>query len=167
MMSAETCSCMKMIKSECVYTSCYCEENVYKLAEDFLKNGLGASFAVFVSNDAKSVPILKQKSSSKSNGMVVWDYHVIFVHKCKCSGNISLVYDLDTQLKFPEVGTNYLDQSFLPREAIKNKYAPFFRAVPIESFLSIFASDRSHMIDKNGKYMSSPPNYRSSNNEQY
>lgn len=34
-----------------------------------------------------------------------------------------------------------------------------FRVVPIDSFLSNFSSDRSHMKDKNGKYRVPPPSY--------
>ena len=34
-----------------------------------------------------------------------------------------------------------------------------FRVVPIDSFLTNFSSDRSHMKDKNGNWQAPPPSY--------
>ncbi|CAJ0746742.1 17611_t:CDS:2, partial [Entrophospora sp. SA101] len=34
-----------------------------------------------------------------------------------------------------------------------------FRLIPGETFVKVFASDRSHMIDKDGMWNSPPPNY--------
>lgn len=35
----------------------------------------------------------------------------------------------------------------------------FFRVIPAASFLQMFASDRSHMLNDDGKYMETPPDY--------
>ena len=35
----------------------------------------------------------------------------------------------------------------------------FFRVIPAASFLQTFASDRSHMLNDDGKYMEMPPDY--------
>ena len=43
-------------RSECDYTACYCEENVYKLCADLLQhNSADCLFAVFISNPEKQV----------------------------------------------------------------------------------------------------------------
>ena len=47
-------------KSSCCYTSCYCEENVYKLLEgvrDAAPEKLASMSAVFISNPEKCVPL--------------------------------------------------------------------------------------------------------------
>ena len=47
-------------KSSCCYTSCYCEENVYKLLEGVRETApgkLGSMSAVFISNSEQCVPL--------------------------------------------------------------------------------------------------------------
>jgi hypothetical protein len=34
-----------------------------------------------------------------------------------------------------------------------------FRVIPADEFLSTFASDRSHMLDEDGKWLKTPPSY--------
>ena len=57
--------------TNCKYTSCYCEENVYLLCQDFLKNHAQKSpnsninhegFAMFITNKAKSAELRYQKA---------------------------------------------------------------------------------------------------------
>ena len=102
----------------CPYAKCYCEENVWKLCElikDKGENLLERYSVVFISNEAKTVPLWKQKASSQGQDMdylVIWDYHVILLEsqpqsdteEDKTSGLRSRknrVYDLDTVLEFP------------------------------------------------------------------
>lgn len=44
-------------RHDCLYTSCYCEENVWLLIDKLLSSGavLGTFYAVFVSNQGKQV----------------------------------------------------------------------------------------------------------------
>lgn len=70
------------------YTSCYCEENVWKLCEKICHSKNLAPlleeesvFAIFISNDNKTVPLWCQLASQDQEGYVVWDYHVILVIK--------------------------------------------------------------------------------------
>jgi hypothetical protein len=47
-------------RDECTYTSCYCEENVYKLCERLTEKGkvsIDELHVVFLSNPAKKVPV--------------------------------------------------------------------------------------------------------------
>ncbi|KAI0781311.1 N-terminal glutamine amidase-domain-containing protein [Trametes elegans] len=66
-----------------VYTSYYCEENVYLLAQMLTqllhtdsRGGLWQVFVVFISNSGKTVALWSQKAR---DGVVVWDYHVVLV----------------------------------------------------------------------------------------
>ena len=148
-------------REECVYTSCYCEENVWKLCE-FVKqnntNELSNSFAVFISNKGKAIPIWKQKACQSPGSPVIWDYHVIFVHKHTVKK--TTVYDLDTELPFPCTFHTYRDEALQSEENMKKDFWRYFRVIPAESFLNKFASNREHMLDKNrGVYLAEPPNY--------
>nr|CAG8587663.1 67_t:CDS:2 [Entrophospora candida] len=42
-----------------------------------------------------------------------------------------------------------------------------FRLIPGETFVKVFASDRSHMIDKDGMWNSPPPNYPPISNQEF
>ena len=52
---------ISLSRSDCTYTSCYCEENIYKLIERLGSGGHGTSisldslYAVFISNNSKQV----------------------------------------------------------------------------------------------------------------
>ncbi|KAL1947427.1 hypothetical protein VTO73DRAFT_14388 [Trametes versicolor] len=64
-----------------VYTSCYCEENIYLLAQAFTQLSDADSwpwqiYVVFISNGGKTVALWSQTTPS---GVVVWDYHVVLV----------------------------------------------------------------------------------------
>ena len=101
-----------VLHSKATYTSCYCEENIYKLAEEFEKSLKSLSnennflqiqgYAIFVTNEEKQTFIKQQKIGTRWENMVVWDYHVIFIVKIidntnpKTPKQISCIYDLDT-----------------------------------------------------------------------
>ncbi|XP_049458575.1 protein N-terminal glutamine amidohydrolase isoform X2 [Epinephelus fuscoguttatus] len=89
-------------RENCVYTSCYCEENVWKLCE-FIRTErtvpLEELLVVFISNENRTVPLWKQKSG-RGDHPVIWDYHVILL-QVGHQPSSSLVYDLDSELAFP------------------------------------------------------------------
>ncbi|KAI0654743.1 N-terminal glutamine amidase-domain-containing protein [Cubamyces menziesii] len=74
-----------------IYTSCYCEENIYLLAQTFTQLSESNAterrgpwpwqiFVVFISNGGKTVALWNQKAARDSDtGVVVWDYHVVLV----------------------------------------------------------------------------------------
>ena len=155
-MASHSCSSFAApARDECVYTSCYCEENVYKCCELIAGKcqSLSRTYAVFITNPAKTVAVWEQKKGNP----VVWDYHVICVHN-------GYVYDLDTSLEpFPIRADAYFRQCFL---SCPEQFSASFRVVPAAMFLAHFSSDRSHMKRDDGTWASPPPDYdciRSSN----
>jgi len=193
-------------RTHLTYTSCYCEENVWKLCEEIERRSskdkdkddssrtnedpLSRTYAVFISNPSKSVPIWCQRSSKNPRSVpVVWDYHVILIYRGKEAvkkdvkdrepssppssslssssppssslSSSSWVYDLDTILPFPESFTTYFDESFGNEEELKPRFKRFFRVIPAKEYLSRFASDRRHMKKPDGSWAMPPPPYPS------
>jgi hypothetical protein len=117
-------------REECEYASHYCEENVYKLAERFNqhpevtmanyinedgRNVKYKGYAVFLSSLEKAVPIWNQKLGSGDDGLVVWDYHVVFLVKAIEAGETSqssFIFDFDTKLPFCSRAEDYVSNSF-------------------------------------------------------
>uniref|UniRef100_A0A6G1RVG1 Protein N-terminal glutamine amidohydrolase n=1 Tax=Hypotaenidia okinawae TaxID=2861861 RepID=A0A6G1RVG1_9GRUI len=65
----------------CAYTSCYCEENVWKLCDYIRSRGrypLEEFYAVFISNDRRMIPLWKQQSGH-ADEPVVWVRHSVLV----------------------------------------------------------------------------------------
>ncbi|CAH0551559.1 unnamed protein product [Brassicogethes aeneus] len=147
-------------QSECSYVSCYCEENVFKLAQDVASKHSGElhkCFVTFVSNPSRTVPLWRQKAGKDEDRLVIWDYHVIFLYQPepeKC-----LVYDLDSELPFPTYFHKYVTETFRTDQILKADYFRFFRVVPANEFLLEFASDRRHMKRPDGTWIKPPPNY--------
>ena len=149
-------------RETCVYTSCYCEENVWKLCEA-LKNrcdviNIDDYFVVFVSNGDKCVPIWMQRAGKPSESyLCVWDYHVFLVHKLS---SIAYVYDLDTVLPFPTEFTQYFSFALKDNNSLRHiKYHRFYRVIRAAEYLDKFASDRSHMKNPDDTWMMPPPQY--------
>ncbi|XP_069051007.1 protein N-terminal glutamine amidohydrolase [Lepisosteus oculatus] len=146
-------------RQDCIYTSCYCEENVWKLCEHIMtrkqypEDGV---YAVFISNERKMVPIWKQKSS-QGDKPVIWDYHVILLHESR-EGQ-TYIYDLDTVLTYPCPFAVYARDALQSDDFIKPAFRRKLRVVPAELYLKNFASDRSHMRDANGAWRVPPPPY--------
>ncbi|KAE8282602.1 Protein N-terminal glutamine amidohydrolase [Larimichthys crocea] len=128
-------------RENCEYTSCYCEENVWKLCDSVRTDRTGPLdqlSVIFISNEKRTVPLWKQRSGH-GDQPVIWDYHVILMQVGLQSD--SLVYDLDSELSFPV--------------SLQRK----LRVVPADSFLLHFASDRSHMMNPDGSWKMPPPLY--------
>nr|CAG4646524.1 EOG090X0C0Q [Macrothrix elegans] len=146
-------------KSDCVYTSCYCEENIWhicKILRDRNHSLLGSSYAVFISNDMEAIPLWRQNAGNPdSDGLVIWDYHVIFVQS---QPDGCWVYDLDSRLNFPCKFSEYQEKTFGDDNKLKPCYRRMFRVVPAKDYLEHFASDRRHML-KDGKWLKPPPSY--------
>ncbi|XP_015472493.1 protein N-terminal glutamine amidohydrolase isoform X3 [Parus major] len=125
----------------CTYTSCYCEENVWKLC-DYIRSQdrhpLEEFYAVFISNDRRMIPLWKQKSGH-GDEPVVWDYHVILLHVT--SGEQNFIYDLDTVLPFPCPFDMYSVEAFRLDDSLRPEF------------------HRSHMKDADGKWQKPPPPY--------
>lgn len=145
---------------DCVYTSQYCEENIWQLCHHVKKNSpeeLKYCSAVFISNKKKQIPLWEQKSSRREDGLVVWDYHVICLYGRE--GKATQVYDLDTKLPFPCPLDKYFQLAIRNDAQIPPDQRRLFRVVPGEVYLNTFASDRSHMMEPDGTWLAPPPAY--------
>ena len=168
-------------QEECVYTSCYCEENVWKLCEQFQKRGGDTKqlYAVFISSHERQTALWNLKCGGTAD-FQLWDYHVILI-KSAPSGressqsttdtvtgvrgheSESLVYDLDTSLPFPVSFNQYVKEVLRPELILHLRSAGLperlFRVVSADAFLEEFASDRSHMRKEDGTWFAPPPTY--------
>ncbi|KAM7176208.1 protein N-terminal glutamine amidohydrolase [Macrochelys suwanniensis] len=143
----------------CVYTSCYCEENVWKLCEyirSYNQYPLEEFYAVFISNERRMIPLWKQQSGC-GDEPVVWDYHVILLHVS--SGDQNFIYDLDTVLPFPCPFDTYIEEAFKSDDILLPGFRRKMRLIRADLYLKTFASDRSHMKDANGHWQKPPPSY--------
>ena len=81
--------------SQCAYSPCFCEENVWKLCEHVARSSspqeLDKAWVVFVSNSKQVVPLWRQKAGKDEEKLVIWDYHAIFLYKPE---EKTLVFDL-------------------------------------------------------------------------
>lgn len=146
-------------KKDCIYTSCYCEENVWRLCEHVKNKGtfpLEECYAVFISNDKRMVPLWRQCAAHGDNP-VIWDYHVIFLHAPV--GDQSFIYDLDTTLPFPCPFSTYIVETFKSDALLHPDFRRKVRVIRIDVYLRTFASDRSHMKDASGRWTKPPPPY--------
>ncbi|KAF3179344.1 Protein N-terminal glutamine amidohydrolase [Orbilia oligospora] len=121
-----------------LYTSCYCEENIYKLIECHINStSLKHYTVIFLSNSSKCIPVFSQKIQRSPINPAVWDYHVILAYHpnhsleelLQQSGDQedkeeqsfepaitkSYIYDLDTTIQtFPCPFPTYFAQTFSP-----------------------------------------------------
>ncbi|KOC66476.1 Protein N-terminal glutamine amidohydrolase [Habropoda laboriosa] len=145
--------------SECVYTSCYCEENVWKLCQDVAtRHGseLQHCYVAFVSNSWRSVPLWRQRAGKNEDKLVVWDFHVILIY---APDERAVVYDLDSALPFPTHFWKYAMETFRSDEVLQPQHHRRFRVVPANVYLREFASDRHHMKREDGTWIKTPPDY--------
>jgi protein N-terminal glutamine amidohydrolase len=129
------------------YAPFYCEENIWQLARERSSPAL-SGYAVFISNAGRRVACFEQRRGGDA-GLVVWDYHVVWLER----GTTSEIWDLDSKLPLPSPALSYLQASFLP---VLNEFEPLFRVVDSIEFLTTFASDRRHMLT-NGSFQEPPP----------
>ncbi|KAF8894694.1 N-terminal glutamine amidase-domain-containing protein [Infundibulicybe gibba] len=131
-----------------IYTSHWCEENVYLLCQAFSADAQVSRAwhisAVFISNPSKSVALWSQKLSPEPGHAVVWDYHAILVLRPTNTGAQSWVYDFDSCLPMPCPFPVYVQHTF--SAGLPGAYQSVFRAVESRAFVDHFASDRSHML---------------------
>ncbi|XP_072984000.1 protein N-terminal glutamine amidohydrolase isoform X1 [Typha latifolia] len=151
--------------SSFTYTPFYCEENVYFLCKKLSASGIADPvgldlFVVFISNEEKKIPLWYQKASKTIDGLVLWDYHVICTQVKRNQGNgLVLAWDLDTSLPLPSPLKQYINEAIRPLSFGNSIYRRLFRVVHAPILLRYFASDRSHMKDPLGNWVSLPPTY--------
>lgn len=156
------------------YCPLYCEENIWHLCqlEDFAQT---QTYVLFISNPTKSCAMWQQKSASSLLYPVVWDYHVVLLVKAQVVINQQddntlaknsgwRVYDLDSLLPLGIELDEYLRQSFSPPLEVNEpqvkfacEFHPCFKLVCGKIYAEKFSSDRKHMHNQNGSWVSPPP----------
>lgn len=127
------------------YTPFFCEENCWQLVNSFSSQKLDNSMILILSNEYQSIALANQLPA-KPNSFIVWDYHVVIYSQVE-----SLVYDLGSRLEIPSPVSSYYqltftDQSFMPEE-----YKTYVRNISASYFTKNFHSDRSHMMNDQGR----------------
>ena len=167
------------VPSDCVYTPCYCEENVFWLAKKKLQDqkeetethaGLNVKYTVVVvSNPKQAVPLCHQRAAKEDEDVVVWDYHV-FLLESNCKTNkATKVWDMDSKLEFGIKADEYFNRTF-PFEEERLLAAGFdpvyLKLIDSEFYVKNFSSSREHMkvvsgnqADDDIKWLAQPPSY--------
>ncbi|KAJ0003776.1 hypothetical protein NQD34_008874 [Periophthalmus magnuspinnatus] len=146
-------------REDCVYTSCYCEENVWHLCSWFRSEAevqLQELYVLFISNHHRTVPLWRQKSA-RGDLPVVWDYHVVLLWSRPSLD--PLIFDLDSVLDFPCSLQEYTTQALRSDQDLNPQYHRLIRVIPADLFLQKFSSDRSHMKKPDGTWTMPPPSY--------
>ncbi len=139
-----------MNRDEFLYTENYCEENIFHLLAHPAVQAV-RKWVVFISNQSGRVAMLAQRS--RPDGVVIWDYHVVLI----TANPRPCVWDLDTTLALPCNAAVYLNSTF--SSDVPEQYLPRFRVLAADTFRREFCSDRRHMRDRDGRYISSPPQW--------
>ena len=140
-----------------LYTPFYCEENVWQLCQHPQLARLEKR-VVFISNQSRSCPFWSQRASADATTPVTWDYHVILICKTGNDGSWE-VWDLDTTLGMPVEVEHYIDQTFRHVGMFETPYHPLFKVLDAEAYVRTLSSDRSHMLDADGRWLEPPPDW--------
>lgn len=136
------------------YSANFCEENIWHLCQNPELKSFSKKVFI-VSNRNRNCPFRFQKSIN-GDEFVWWNYHVILYASHK---NSNLIYDFDSTLAIPLTGKEYLERTFQRNENWKESDLPCFKAIDSIDYLNSFISDRSHMKDSDGHWLSTPPKW--------
>jgi len=130
-------------KKDYLYTSLFCEENIWHLANKFIKEGIKADAmkVIFLSNQKKTIALFNQISVDEDKA-VIWDYHVILQANID---NKEYIFDFDSRLAFPSLLSEYFFNTLPSLLDIADDLKTEIRIIPAESYIRRFYSDRSHM----------------------
>eukprot|EP00730_Choanoeca_flexa_P014084 TRINITY_DN6024_c0_g1_i1.p1 TRINITY_DN6024_c0_g1~~TRINITY_DN6024_c0_g1_i1.p1 ORF type:complete len:242 (+),score=28.99 TRINITY_DN6024_c0_g1_i1:76-801(+) len=151
-----------ILREQCDYTSCFCEENVYRLLTRAAKANANIEwFALFISNEDRAVAIHHQQRGIGSIQTAVWDYHVVAVAVSRTNSDLApaMIYDLDTSLPFPCPMATYMEHALQDTCESTVVEPPLLKWIPATHYLTCFSSDRTHMLNQDGSWLASPPKY--------
>jgi hypothetical protein len=132
----------------------WCEENVWHLCAD-PRVRAGAAEVAIVTNADRKVALFHQRASPRSDGLVVWDYHVLLFAQDQSQDRFWRAWDLDSTLGWPVRALDYLERTFPP--SLDPTLAPRFRVLAAADYRLRFGSDRRHMRSPGGGWLESPP----------
>lgn len=139
-----------MNRDDFPYQPYYCEENVWHLASsDRFEDGR----VVFVSNAERRVALWCQRASADPEQPILWDYHVLFLAR---GDDDWIVYDHDTTLGFAVPAREYFAKTF---RFDAPPFGPRFSIVTARDYAETLATDRSHMRNEDGDWLSPPPSW--------
>lgn len=136
------------------YSANFCEENIWHLCQNPALDHFSKKVLI-VSNNNRNCPFRFQKSIN-GDEFVWWNYHVILLASGKDS---SFIYDFDSTLPVPISAIEYLEKTFERAQNRMETDLPCFKAIESTDYLNSFVSDRSHMKDEEGNWLSSPPKW--------
>jgi len=139
-----------IMRSNFLHQPYYCEENIWQLAKVLDEKEAEVWFII---NENKTIATAQQRAVAV-NSWVIWDYHVVYYSPDKG------ILDLDTRCTFPCAVDTYLTASFLSiASVITEAHKPYFRIIPANEYLMLFASNREHMLDHEGNYTQPSPEW--------
>jgi hypothetical protein len=138
------------------YTAFFCEENIWHLVARLLASGIAAESlsVLLLSNRVRQIPLFAQRAGRESDGLVVWDYHVI-LHQA--STDCGLIFDYDSRLPMPCPFKRYALATFPDTQHVQPLFHPLIRIIPATAWLRHFHSDRSHMLNAAGEPLQAFP----------
>ena len=118
------------------YTALFCEENIWHLAQQFIKQGVNPSdlTTLFICNQKEQVVLFNQQVS-RNNDPVIWDYHVILLRN---KNNKYIIYDFDAINSFGINAKEYLELSFPSTINIHPDYHARFRLINAQVYINHF-----------------------------
>ncbi len=140
------------------YAPYYCEENIWHLCQEADFHAFDRK-VVFISNDRRTCALWNQRAQPVAGEPVLWDYHVILMFR-NTGSQVSdgwHVYDLDTLLGAPIPIAEYIESTFGDPSLVPAEFGPKFRVIDADEFVSVFSSDRSHMLTADGRWQVEPP----------
>lgn len=143
-----------MLSGDPKYMPCYCEENIWQLAQESCFHG-HETVAVIVSGHGPYRKLWFQRSAETPGAPVLWDYHVVLLSR----QNGWQVWDLDTTLELPASATTYFSKTFLQEDFDPEHKDVIFRLIPAPEYVENFSSDRSHMWLPSGSWVAPPPQW--------
>ena len=143
-----------MRRENFLYTSCYCEENIWQLArEECFRER--ETIAVIVSGKGRYRRFWFQNNAQNPESPVYWDYHVILLS----FDESWWVWDLDTSLGLPVLADTYFPQTFLQQNIDVMQTDVILRLISAEEYVRKFSSDRAHMRLPSGEWVAPPPQW--------
>lgn len=134
----------RVIGSHHHYQPFYCEENVWWLAQS--PSVPADCYAIVITNRDRRVAMRNQRAGEPPDHDVVWDYHVVLADDHH-------VWDLDCVLGMPLTRGQWIASCAFTGDE------PWFRIVAGKRYIGELSSDRSHMRDRDGKWLAPPPSW--------
>jgi len=160
------------------YQPFFCEENIWKLVAESLPQVDGE--VILISNAEQAFALNSQRAGGDA-GVVMWDYHVVFLMHDE--DGQQTIWDLDTTLGYPVAASTWCDQSlgfyladwsrgeagrrqrdWLPATPVYRseltEIQPMFRVIPVVQYRTQFSSDRRHMKAEDGGWLQELPPWK-------